>query len=907
MFFNKITITAAMLFAQSLLGQKSIVGYSANTGIGFGSIFQIDENGNNFQSIAEFPGYFPCNRIQPHEVFAYDQGNIYGYTASNGGYMIYQINTKTKVHKELFAVNNFSQRNPILSDNHLYFYSFGESFSQFFLIKLNILSQKADTIWQKDSIQSFPVLELSKSKNLLTAYQKANSKTLVIEEISNNGSLIRQLPVNWNDYSDHYSRMKLIERENGAFNLILNHFNTPSKAYYIRPNLTFLSNTISASDNYFTFDYSYFLNDSTFNMYVFNNSKPKFITLQLNNLQYSLNNIKNPDTSFYKNWLSIKQINKDTAAVCWSNPIDSNVYTGLMTIATGEVYNKILVEKNNPNSTANVHLLFNGESETSIVMLNYSGKITRNYISTINWHTKQITEVYRPAYSPYGIPYGKMLQVGHSLFFNTRIYENHFKPQNRIVQYDLIHKKFETLLESETTNFYISASNTLNHTIYGWEIGDSSYLISFHVPSKKIKRLYAFAPFSTPLNEWPTINDSLCIIPIKESDPSLNLFNLHTGKITKSLFQLSSLGFPSYLTNANTVDSNYLYSVIYSNNNSSDSLLFVKINLKNKQYTIHNIGIKLKNNSGIWWDNDYQLLQTAKDTFVIKVYDYHLYPNKPILNYYYAKPVILEYRKSTDYFNSNILKIPNSNHIQIYNNYSKPQFISTHDFIQFQSKTLPELKTYPYGSDYSHLLFTCLPVVQNIDTTACFALNVHNQHITQNGELLEYYTAKKGCDSIAKWNIQITQINNAVNTNQLGMSATDSTVKQYQWIDCDSNQQIQGANNRFFTPTKSGKYAVMLYKNGCMNISECINWYPMMLKKISPQISVHPNPALDKIMLNLPENVIFEFSILDVQGKICKQGKSDHSTIEIASLKPGIYLLKMQRNNLTAECKFVKL
>ncbi|MCZ4410777.1 T9SS type A sorting domain-containing protein, partial [Cryomorphaceae bacterium 1068] len=80
--------------------------------------------------------------------------------------------------------------------------------------------------------------------------------------------------------------------------------------------------------------------------------------------------------------------------------------------------------------------------------------------------------------------------------------------------------------------------------------------------------------------------------------------------------------------------------------------------------------------------------------------------------------------------------------------------------------------------------------------------------------------------------------------NILISSATGVT---YQWIDCATEEPIEGATNQFFVALEEGEYAVILTQNNCSATSECI---PTSTPCESPYPDVNPESLNATILPN---------------------------------------------------------
>lgn len=131
---------------------------------------------------------------------------------------------------------------------------------------------------------------------------------------------------------------------------------------------------------------------------------------------------------------------------------------------------------------------------------------------------------------------------------------------------------------------------------------------------------------------------------------------------------------------------------------------------------------------------------------------------------------------------------------------------------------------------------------------------------------------------------------------QTGITLTASNgAISYQWVDCgDNNKPIPGADQKTFTPTKTGTYAVRVNMQQCDMVSECFTTQVTGNGSImQQQTSVYPNPGSGELFISLGKaysRVVVNIS--DMQGRQVLQyvgeGQNFSFTPETVA---GIYLV----------------
>ena len=108
-------------------------------------------------------------------------------------------------------------------------------------------------------------------------------------------------------------------------------------------------------------------------------------------------------------------------------------------------------------------------------------------------------------------------------------------------------------------------------------------------------------------------------------------------------------------------------------------------------------------------------------------------------------------------------------------------------------------------------------------------------------------TAANGCDSLVIMTLNVTRINTEVEWNGTAenfnfLSAVQDNA-EYQWIDCSTNEPIEGATQQQFFPVVSGSYACIITYNGCTDTTYC-EYAPVGIHEMCcGEIRCYPNPT----------------------------------------------------------------
>lgn len=147
---------------------------------------------------------------------------------------------------------------------------------------------------------------------------------------------------------------------------------------------------------------------------------------------------------------------------------------------------------------------------------------------------------------------------------------------------------------------------------------------------------------------------------------------------------------------------------------------------------------------------------------------------------------------------------------------------------------------------------------------------------------------------------------NFVTNNGTTLSADRTTAgTSYQWIDCNNgNMPISGETNQIYTPTADGSYAVELITNGCVSVSNCIDFQTLSVSDthfIDSEISLYPNPTKGELHISNPRNIEIEsITVYSAFGQLISK------SLNLSQLNSGIYFLRLQTENRVISTRIIK-
>lgn len=149
-----------------------------------------------------------------------------------------------------------------------------------------------------------------------------------------------------------------------------------------------------------------------------------------------------------------------------------------------------------------------------------------------------------------------------------------------------------------------------------------------------------------------------------------------------------------------------------------------------------------------------------------------------------------------------------------------------------------------------------------------------------------------------------------VNRSHDTLSAT-AGFSSYQWY--FNGVVIPGETNPTHIAQNTGNYFVYYTDtNSCGNYSDTLNIdFTGMPSLVSGNVIAYPNPASNKLSVELPQTYIEESTLITIYAYNGKQVKQQqltiherNSTVDISGLKPGIYLLNIEVQNRSYLCRF---
>ena len=201
--------------------------------------------------------------------------------------------------------------------------------------------------------------------------------------------------------------------------------------------------------------------------------------------------------------------------------------------------------------------------------------------------------------------------------------------------------------------------------------------------------------------------------------------------------------------------------------------------------------------------------------------------------------------------------------------------------------------------------------------TACFEFVSPSGKIwSQSGAYIDTTTNSVGCDSIITYQITINGFDLELD-NLNGTLVSSVANGSYQWINCQTGSLINSQNARTYRPNASGRYAVIVEKDGCIDTSSCeeVMVVGEQYLENSNDISVYPNPFNELLTVRVNSEVgDTRLTILDMSGRTIQMNSAmplllsqGENQLDLNFLAPGNYILRINNKRISQFIPIVKI
>ncbi|MBK6621601.1 MAG: T9SS type A sorting domain-containing protein [Saprospirales bacterium] len=166
------------------------------------------------------------------------------------------------------------------------------------------------------------------------------------------------------------------------------------------------------------------------------------------------------------------------------------------------------------------------------------------------------------------------------------------------------------------------------------------------------------------------------------------------------------------------------------------------------------------------------------------------------------------------------------------------------------------------------------------------------------------------CTEVFFINLSVQSVDTSVIEGPGSLTAVESGAN-YQWIDCETGEPVDGAEDQTFVALESGHYALVITKNACSDTSAC---YSLIVdattQALKDEIDIYPNPFEEILFIKLgPSTPPLYLEIRNSTGQVVWTKNSGGAVVVKADLRgqpTGVYYLLAITTDRTGVWKLVK-
>jgi len=234
---------------------------------------------------------------------------------------------------------------------------------------------------------------------------------------------------------------------------------------------------------------------------------------------------------------------------------------------------------------------------------------------------------------------------------------------------------------------------------------------------------------------------------------------------------------------------------------------------------------------------------------------------------------------------------------------------------QTEPGTYQDVYTSIYGCD--SIIITTLTVYpvysieQSVSICEGDSIYLEGAYQKTSGVYHDSFLSSGGCDSSIVTELEVYTIDSYVSVSDNTLYAL-AGYSYYQWIDCNADEPVPGANDSSFTPAENGSYSVEISQDGCSNSSDCL---PITALDINKQVSssnilIYPNPVSDALYLDMGKQYVdITVTIRHVNGQSINNYTYTNIrfiTLNVQNLSEGIYFIHLTLDNDIRVLRMIK-
>jgi hypothetical protein len=232
----------------------------------------------------------------------------------------------------------------------------------------------------------------------------------------------------------------------------------------------------------------------------------------------------------------------------------------------------------------------------------------------------------------------------------------------------------------------------------------------------------------------------------------------------------------------------------------------------------------------------------------------------------------------------------------------------------YDQTSLPNYPNYRLGplvgSGCDTIPALCNSATTNLTTSICKGQAYIVGSFTHNQSGLYSDTLKNinGCDSVVSLQLTVDTI-----VGQITKLPPDTLIMTgngtITWLNCDSNQLVDGATSDTFVPNTSGTYAAIVTIGNCSDTTNCVSAVVNGIQEISnEQVRIYPNPTNNMLNIAFTSEAKYALSLHDMHGRTLFKvnGQGMFTSVDLSNYSSGLYILIVNLGEWTFQKKVVK-
>ncbi|MCB0739188.1 MAG: T9SS type A sorting domain-containing protein, partial [Bacteroidetes bacterium] len=197
-------------------------------------------------------------------------------------------------------------------------------------------------------------------------------------------------------------------------------------------------------------------------------------------------------------------------------------------------------------------------------------------------------------------------------------------------------------------------------------------------------------------------------------------------------------------------------------------------------------------------------------------------------------------------------------------------------------------------SYFENLTINCKRSYSNQAISICDgdSVQVGKNYYRTAATVVDSSISSSGCDSIAIYEIDVNtdpklQVKGTADFIYLANAGQVDSIKWF--LD---GKEVNAAKNDTLFPTQTGNYYAEYEVNGCLFTSNTLYHTLVGLPNTEMQIAVYPNPTMGIVNVVFEGEELFEYRLLNLQGKEIVVGRMNTNLLDFSAVEGGVYVLE---------------